>query len=338
MSHHHCFCCFTFNVKDFTKRLISSLVKYRLLKALLLFCDIPGKVRGHKGRQMERWSRTSGVRSPLDAHVRGPLSPHSRSSDWWLSCRRKLEGWLPFFMVVVCCSITKSRPTLCSPMDCSTLVFPVLHYLLEFVQTHVHWSGDVIRPSHPLSPPSPPALNLSQLQGLFQWVSSLHQVTKILELQHQSFQWVFRIRFLLDWLVWLPYCPRDSQKSSAAAKSLQSCLTLCDPIDGSPPGSPVPGILQARILEWVAISFSNARKWEVKVKSLSCVRLLATPWTAAHQAPPSMGFSRQEYWSGVPLPSLKVFSSTTIQKHWFFGIQPSLWSNSHICKWLLEKP
>ena len=91
--------------------------------------------------------------------------------------------------------------------------------------------------------------------------------------------------------------------SAAAAKSLQSCPTLCDPIDGSPPGSPVPGILQARTLEWVAISFSNAWKWKVKVKSLSCVRLLATPWTAAYQAPPLMGFSRQEYWSGVPLPS-----------------------------------
>ena len=90
---------------------------------------------------------------------------------------------------------------------------------------------------------------------------------------------------------------------TAAAKSLQSCPTLCDPIDGSPPGSPVPGILQARTLEWVAIAFSNAWKWKGKVKSLSRARLLATSWTAAHQAPPSMGFSRQEYWSGVPLPS-----------------------------------
>ena len=87
---------------------------------------------------------------------------------------------------------------------------------------------------------------------------------------------------------------------AAAAKSLQSCPTLCDPIGGSPPGSAVPGILQARTLEWVAISFSNAWKWKVKVKSLSRVRLLATPWTAAYQAPPSMGFSRLEYWSGVP--------------------------------------
>ena len=83
--------------------------------------------------------------------------------------------------------------------------------------------------------------------------------------------------------------------AATAAKSLQSCLTLWDPIDGSPPGSPVPGILQARTLEWVAISFSNAWKW--KVKSLSRVRLLATPWTAAHQAPPSMGFSRQEHYN-----------------------------------------
>ena len=97
--------------------------------------------------------------------------------------------------------------------------------------------------------------------------------------------------------------PFPSPPNLAAAKSLQSCPTLCDPIDGSPPGSAVPGILQARTLEWVAISFSNAWKWKVKVKSLSRVRLLVTPWTAAHQAPPSMGFSRQEYWSGVPLPS-----------------------------------
>ena len=94
--------------------------------------------------------------------------------------------------------------------------------------------------------------------------------------------------------------------TAAAAKSLQSCPTLCDPIDGSPPGSPVPGILQARTLEWVATSFSNAWKWKVKVKSLSHVWLLATPWTVAYQAPPPTGFSRQEYWSGVPLSSSKV--------------------------------
>ena len=111
---------------------------------------------------------------------------------------------------------------------------------------------------------------------------------------------------LLHWQAGsLPLAPpaRPNEKpaaAAAAAKSLQSCPTLCNPIDGSPPGSPVPGILQARALEWVAISFSSAWKWKVKVKSLSCVWLLATPWTAAYQAPPSMGFSRQEYWSGVP--------------------------------------
>ena len=99
---------------------------------------------------------------------------------------------------------------------------------------------------------------------------------------------------------------------SAAAKSRQLCPTLCDPIDGSPPGSPAPGILQARTLEWVAISFSNAWKWKVKGKSLSCVWLLATPWTAPYQAPSPMGFSRQEYWSGVPLPSLNMLSRLVI--------------------------
>ena len=100
-------------------------------------------------------------------------------------------------------------------------------------------------------------------------------------------------------------CPyyTANMNHSTAAKSLQSCPTLCDSTDGSPPGSPVPGILQARTLQWVAISFSSAWKWKVKVKSRSRVRLFATPWTAAHQAPPSMGFFRQEYWSGVPLPS-----------------------------------
>ena len=104
--------------------------------------------------------------------------------------------------------------------------------------------------------------------------------------------------------------------AAAAAKSLQSCPTLCDPVDCSPPGSPVPGILQARTLEWVAISLSNAWKWKVKVKSLSRFQLLATPWTAAYQAPPSTGFSRQEYWSRVTSPSLTHFlTCVQIRKH-----------------------
>ena len=107
-------------------------------------------------------------------------------------------------------------------------------------------------------------------------------------------------------------CAIHTNTAAAAAKSLQSCPTLRDPRDGSPPGSPAPGILQARTLEWVAISFSNAGKQ--KVKSLSRVRLFATPWTAAHQAPPSMGFSRQEYWSGVPLPSPLLHTNTNFLK------------------------
>ena len=111
--------------------------------------------------------------------------------------------------------------------------------------------------------------------------------------------------FLHDINMWI-----DSlSKAAAAAKSLQSCPTLCNPIDGSPSGSPVPGILQARTLEWVA----NAWKWKNKMKSLSRVWLLVTPWTAAYEAPPSMGFSRQEYWSGVPLPSPYVTWELTNQ-------------------------
>ena len=114
--------------------------------------------------------------------------------------------------------------------------------------------------------------------------------------------------------------------AAAAAKLLQSCLILCDPIYGSPPGSPVSGILEARTLEWVAISFSNAWKWKVKVKLLSRVRLLATPWTVAHQAPPSMGFSRQEYWSGVPLPSPGHMASEWQSKDFWLDILTPVYS------------
>ena len=141
-----------------------------------------------------------------------------------------------------CCSVTKSCPALWNPMDCSMPGFPVLHYVPDFAQIHVHWVSDAIWPSHPLLPPFPFAFHLSQYQGLFQPVSSLKQVTKILELQ--SFQWIFRVDFLSDWLVWSPCSPRDSQESSLA-------------------------------------------------------------------------------------PQLK---------HQFFGTQLSLWSNFHICTWLLEKP
>ena len=139
--------------------------------------------------------------------------------------------------------VAQPCPTLCDPRDCSMLGFPVHHQLPELAQTHVHWVGDAIQPSHPLLSPSPPAFNLSQHQSLFQWVSSSHQVAKVLELllQHQSFQWIFSTDFLLNWLIGSPCSPRDSQES-------------------------------------------------------------------------------------------------TVQKHQFYNTQPSLWSNSHIHTWLLEKP
>ena len=113
-------------------------------------------------------------------------------------------------------SVTQSCQTLCDPMDCSTPGFPVHHQLLEPTQTHVHRVSDAIQPSHPLLSPSPPAFNLSHHQGLFKWVSSSHQMAKVLEfqLQHQSFQWMFKSDFLYDWLVGSLYGPRDSQESS----------------------------------------------------------------------------------------------------------------------------
>ena len=130
--------------------------------------------------------------------------------------------------------------------------------------------------------------------------------------------------------------PRTNLPKTAAAKSLPSCRTLCDPIDGSPPGSAVPGILQARTLEWVAISFSNAWKWKVKVKLLSPVRLWVTPWTAAYQAPPSMGFSRQKYWSRVPVPSPKTRCSkkyicpSILNLKSFYFLRPKTYWTWHI--------
>ena len=141
---------------------------------------------------------------------------------------------------------------------------------------HLWWQAD----SLPLSP----ALNP-------------YNTIKIEELQFMFYSWRKRskLSLLLNYI-------------AAAAKLLQSCPTLCSPIDSSPPGSTVPGTLQARTLEWVTISFSNAWRWKVKGKSLRHVQLFTTPWTAAHQAPPSMGLSRQEWWSGLPLPSPKLYS------------------------------
>ena len=133
-------------------------------------------------------------------------------------------------------------------MDCSTPGLPVHHQLPEFTQTHVHQAGDAIQPSHPLSSPSPPAFNLSQHQGLFQWVSSLHHVAKVLEfqLQHQSFQWIFRTDFL--WGMLLLSIPCEVSEVKVA----QSCPTLCDPLNYT-----AHGILQARILEWYSLTTGN---------------------------------------------------------------------------------
>ena len=121
-----------------------------------------------------------------------------------------------FFFSVQFSSVAQSCPTVCDPMDCSLPGLPVHCQLPEFTQTHVHWVSDAIQPSHPLSSPSPPAFSLSQHQGLCQWVSSSHQVAKVLEfqLQHQSFQWIFRTDFLYGGLVGSPCSPRNSQESS----------------------------------------------------------------------------------------------------------------------------
>ena len=117
-------------------------------------------------------------------------------------------------------SVSQLCLTLCDPMNCSTRGLPVHHQLPEFTQTHVHWVGDAIQPSHSLLSPSSPALNLSHHQGLFKWVSSLHQVAKVLEfqLQHQSLQWTPRTDLLLDGLAGSPCSPRDSQESSPTSQ------------------------------------------------------------------------------------------------------------------------
>ena len=141
-------------------------------------------------------------------------------------------------------------------------------------------------------------MNLKKFSVISTWLSLVHLCSR----NGVKFTWYVEHKhfFLTLW----DYASAAAAAAAVAARMLQSCPTLCDPIDGSPPGSTIPGILQARTLEWVAISFSNAWKWKVKVKSFSRAWLLATPWTAAYQDPPSMGFSRQGYWSGLSLPSL----------------------------------
>ena len=148
-----------------------------------------------------------------------------------------------FWYIFCCCSVTQSCLTLCDPMDCSTSGFPVLQYLPEFAQNHVHWVGDAIQPSHPVSPCS--ALSLPQHQGLFQWVSSSHQVAKVLEfqLQHQFFQWIFRVDFILyhqgnlEWITFVIF--------SLSLCLLQSCVLGYFFINQS----------------WLISNFSNSEKW-----------------------------------------------------------------------------
>ena len=143
---------------------------------------------------------------------------HSNSSQFRFNIVPGLkEDLLIIIKVCVLCLVTQSCPTLCDPMDCSMPSLPVHHQLPKLSKTHAHQVGDAIQPSHPLSSPSS-AFNLSQHQGLFKWISSSHRVAKVLEfqLQHHSFQWIFRVDFLQDWLVWSPWYPRDSPESSPA--------------------------------------------------------------------------------------------------------------------------
>ena len=182
--------------------------------------------------------------------------------------------------ITCCCSVTKSCLTLCNPMNCSTL-FPCPS-LSPWVCSNTcplsQWCHPTIPFSVALFPFCPQSF---QHQGLFHWVGSLHQVAKLMELllQHQGFHWM---------------------NNAAAAKSLQSCPTLCSPIDGSPPDSAFPWILQARKLEWVAISFSSAC---MHAKPLQLRPTLCDPIDDSPPGSPVPGFSRQEYWSGLPFPS-----------------------------------
>ena len=169
---------------------------------------------GHIGRQA--WSET--WRAVTVLVCLGNEGSHDLElwvlQPWWFWVN--WDGWSPQVGSVHFSSAAQSCPTLCDPMDCSTPGFPVHHQLPEFTQTQVHRVGDAIQPSHPLSSPSPPASSLCQHQGLFQWVSSSHQVPKVLEFQlhHQSFQWIFRTEFPSDGVVGYPCSPRDSQESS----------------------------------------------------------------------------------------------------------------------------
>ena len=167
--------------------------------------------------QLSDWTELNGDLAQFKSQTSDSISETTLVPYWHTNLFCSFHG------IHCCCSVTKMCSALCDSMDCSMPDFCVLHYLLEFAQTHVHWVGDAMQPPHPLLPTSPPAFNLSQQQVLSQWVSSSHQVAKVVEflLQHHSFLWMFRVDFFMDWLVWSPCCLRDSQESSPAP-SLES--------------------------------------------------------------------------------------------------------------------
>ena len=152
---------------------------------------------GHSSKdlQIDQESASTGNISLVMSTMLHPGSPETLSwsdlGDWQINQKANL-------VICSCCSVTHSCPTLCNPMNCSMSVFPVFHHTPELAQTHIYWVSNATQPSHPLSSPISPAINLCKHQGLFKWVSPLHQVAKILEfrLQHQSFQWTFRTDFL----------------------------------------------------------------------------------------------------------------------------------------------
>ena len=233
-------------------------------------------------------------------------------------------------MFCCCCLFTKSCPTFCDPMDCSSPGSSVHGIsqarILEWIAISSSTGSSQPRDQTQVSclagrffttePPGKP--HEACLSCVLPLILKIHP-WRVLNLGVQT---PMRLRWDPTWISIPMLC---------YAKSLQSCPTLCDPTDGSPPGSPVPGIFQARTLEWVAISFSNAWKGKVKVKSLSRDRLLATRWTAAYQAPLSMGFSKQEYWSGVPLPSPTCIQNLNyMYVHFCLSSQPGIWASQHL--------
>ena len=267
---------------------------------------------------------------------------------------------------VLFCSVTQSCPTLCDFMDCSMPGFPVYHWLPELTQTHVHEVGDAIQPSHPLSSPSPPAFNLSQHQSLSLWVSSLHQMAKVLEfqLQHQSFsEYSGLISFRMDWFQIgkgvcqvLSPCLFNFYQFSLVH---QSCPTLW-PMDCRMPGFPVhhqlPEHAQTHVHE---VGDAIQTSYPLLSPSLPSFNLSQHQglfqWVSSLHGGQSIGalasasvlpMNIQEWfplgwtgWISVQSKGLsRVFSNTTVQKHQFFGAQLSLQSNFHIHTWPLEKP